>query len=136
MGKIIAYIVSVLLITGSIYLISMELKNYPRLKDFGYPARQLNIRMARRFFGVFILMVVAGMILWGIWFLPDPSKKLYMMQVKYWAVVFALVVVMVGLAFWDVVDGVNTFARHMEKNALTSLQEIKCWENSIEDRTG
>jgi len=128
-GKI---ILPSILITGSLYLIVIELLAYPRLKKYGHPEGNLKIRMARRISGSILVIISACMIYWGLYSFHRPSIGHFHKQALHWAIVMGIVFIIVILALWDAIEGIKyleKLASRISKEDLDAVQEnIKAFE--------
>lgn len=87
------------------------------------------VRGRRRLFGATLLCVLGGMIGNG----PLPQgpvpKEVLMQSAGYWVGVGFLTLVLVGLAIWDTLDGVQALNRHLD---LSEAREKERWAHLLE----
>lgn len=110
-------------LTGCI-LIHLELAHYSRERRRGRPPLT---RLVRRLLGAFIMIAIAVLVHLGK-VAPGPVQSADEARalLNHWLWVMGLVMVAMGLAVWDVFDGVRSLRRYfedMEQEEVTRIRE-------------
>ncbi|MCE1246647.1 MAG: hypothetical protein LWY06_08385 [Firmicutes bacterium] len=122
------FIVPILLCIGAVYLIGVEILNYPRLKKMGIKKTTLKARFLRRTFGAFVVIAIAVLVAWGLSSMWPPvvgDRELLNRQLAFWSIIGGLVFLTILLALWDALEGVRHIEKLIEKNTVDEMLEIR-----------
>ena len=82
-------------------------------------------RTRRRLLGATLLCVLGAMISQGPLPQAPVSHEVLMQSASYWAGVMGLTLGLVGLAFWDTIEGVRALNNHLELAESAELKQIR-----------
>jgi hypothetical protein len=118
-----------LLCAGAVYLIILEIMNYPRLKKLGFQKQSLKARFLRRTLGALIVISIAILLFWGLGSMWPPSssgdRDVLNRQLAYWSIVAGLVFLTIMFAMWDALEGVRHIEKLIERNTVEEIREIR-----------
>lgn len=117
------YVFPALMIAGALGLALVEIRHFHYERAIGHAPW---MRFVRRLVGAAVLVAVATMIHFG-----EVSNAVRLTQEQaiarfhYWMTVLGLVVFAMGLALWDVIDGLRKLGSYLEEIERDEMQTLR-----------
>lgn len=125
MDFFIKYVFPFLLLIGAVCLSLQEVSAYHRGKKAKVSLKSLKIRLFRRLFGAFMVVLIAVLLFWGTGNLERLQVDNWQFQARFWLFVIGLVFLTMGLAVWDVLDGVKKLEQILDITTKEQMDDVK-----------
>jgi len=116
------YAFPLLLLAGASWLVVQEIRHFRSELAQGHAPW---VRFLRRLAGAAILVAVAAMVHLGDTSSAALTRGQLVERFNYWMAVLGLVLLAMGLALWDVVDGLRRLGSYLEEVEKDEVQTLK-----------